>query len=181
MSTEDPRSDTQLVAAANAGDAAAFDTLYHRYRDWAARLAFRFTRDEADALDVVQDAFLYLLGKFPGFELRARLTTFLYPTIKHLAIRRRQQRQRSLGITTAPEDLTTPPTTADAPPSDLHRLLAALPEPLREMLLMRFLDDMPLAEIAAALDIPLGTVKSRLHHALATLRADPALRRYFES
>jgi RNA polymerase sigma-70 factor (ECF subfamily) len=45
---------------------------------------------------------------------------------------------------------------------------------------MRFLDEMTLREIAEALAIPVGTVKSRLHHALATLRDDPNTRRYFE-
>lgn len=57
--------------------------------------------------------------------------------------------------------------------------MAALPETHREVVLMRFVDDMSLGEIAEALGIPLGTVKSRLHNALETLRHDPATRRYF--
>ncbi len=50
------------VAAANRGDPAAFEALYFRYRDWGARLAYRFTGDRDEALDVLQDAFAYLLG-----------------------------------------------------------------------------------------------------------------------
>ncbi|MCH8271334.1 MAG: hypothetical protein IH985_09030, partial [Planctomycetes bacterium] len=50
----------------------------------------------------------------------------------------------------------------------------------REVLLMRIVDGMATAEIAAALGIPPGTVKSRLHHALKGLRADDRLRAYFE-
>jgi RNA polymerase sigma-70 factor (ECF subfamily) len=49
----------------------------------------------------------------------------------------------------------------------------------REVLLARFVDEMSLEEIAAALEIPLGTVKSRIHNALATLRDDPRTRNYF--
>ncbi len=52
---------------------------------------------------------------------------------------------------------------------------------MREVVLMRFVDDLSLQEIAAALAIPTGTVKSRLHNALATLRDDPRTRRYFEA
>ena len=51
-------------------------------------------------------------------------------------------------------------------------VLSALPETHREVLLMRFVDGMSLAEVAAALSIPEGTVKSRIHNAIATLRTD---------
>ena len=49
---DDPRNDQQLIAALNAGDAAAFDALYYRYRDRVLRLAVRFTGNHDDALDV---------------------------------------------------------------------------------------------------------------------------------
>ena len=91
----DPRSDDELVAAANAGDSAAFDAIYYRHRDWAIGLAYRFVGDRDDALDVVQDAFLYLLRKFPGFRLIARMTTFLYPVIRNLALQRRRKTSRN--------------------------------------------------------------------------------------
>ncbi len=174
--------DQQLVDRANAGEAAAFDTLYQRYKDWAFRLALRETgRDEGLAADAVQDSFLYLLKKFPGFELQAKLTTFLYPVVKHNAQSADRKRRRK--TPSGPE--------ADAPDeagSDrehdgldgLRAVLNTLPDHQREVVFMRFLDDMSLSEIALALGIPLGTVKSRLHHAIGTLREEPACRRYFE-
>ena len=64
--------------------------------------------------------------------------------------------------------------------AELSAALAILPEEQRETLLMRFLDDMSLDDIAEALEIPPGTVKSRIHNALAKLRADPRTCRYFE-
>ena len=183
MPGSDSRSDEPLVAAANAGDAAAFEALYERHRDWVLRLACRFTQDHAEALDVLQDTFTYLLRKFPGFTLTARLTTFLYPVVKNVALaRRRKRRPHSV----APEELAAATLTAPPDPlpgaadlSELAGVLATLPEGQREVLLMRFVDDLALAEIAVALEIPVGTVKSRLHNALATLRADGRVRRYF--
>ena len=58
-------------------------------------------------------------------------------------------------------------------------VLGILPDAQREVLLMRFIDGMSLQEIAEALNIPLGTVKSRLHNALQTLRSDRRTRDYF--
>ena len=158
----------------------AFDLLYFRYRDWVVRLAYRYTADRDDALDVLQETFTYLLRKFPGFRLTARMTTFLYPVVKHIAVRIARKRRR---VTFSDDLLAGVPATGEGPPSDaraeLALVMASLPDAQREVVLMRFVDDMALKEIAAALDIPLGTVKSRLHHALNALRNDPKTLRYF--
>lgn len=190
-SESDPRTDDQLVAAARAGDSAAFETLYYRYRDWVTALAHRWTGHPEDALDVLQETFIYLLTKLPTLHLTARMTTFLYPVVKHLAQAARRKRGRFASdeaALAAAADRSTPAgrsTAADrsnADPfvrTDLLQVLAALPEPQRETVLMRFVDDMELHEIAEALAVPVGTVKSRLHNALATLRANPRTRHYF--
>lgn len=173
--------DQQLVDRANAGDQSAFESLYLRYKGWAFRLALRETAgDEGLAADAVQDSFIELLGKFPGFELRAKLTTYLYPVVKHnaqAADRKRRRKTPSGPNHDRPaEGATTEPDRLDG----LRRVIASLPDHHREVVLMRFLDDMSLNEIALALGIALGTVKSRLHHAIGTLREDPVCRRYFE-
>jgi RNA polymerase sigma-70 factor (ECF subfamily) len=174
---DDPRSDAQLVAAANAGEPAAFDALYHRHKHWVASLATRFTGDPDLALDVVQETFIYLLSKFPGFKLTSRMTTFLYPAVKNLSIGLRRKTGKFMGGDAALDALAAP--AADAP-TELTAVVANLPESHREVVLMRFVDGFSLEEIAAALGIPLGTVKSRLHNALATLRADPGVQKFFE-
>ena len=148
-------SDQELIELINKGDADAFDALYHRYRDWVYRLAWRFTRNHEDALDVLQETFTYLLRKFPNFELTASMTTFLYPVVKHVSF----EKQTSQG--------------------ELAFVLAILPEEQREVLMMRFVEGMNLKEIAAALEAPLGTVKSRLYHGLQVLRRDTRTRNYF--
>ena len=67
--------DDQLLEQAAGGDADAFAALYRRHRDWVHRLAWRFTGNEQDALDILQETFIYLLQKLPGFRLTASMTT----------------------------------------------------------------------------------------------------------
>jgi len=177
----DAPSDQQLVAALNAGDAAAFEALYFRHRDWVVNLAHRFTGSEDLALDVMQETFLYLLKKFPGFRLTANLKTFLYPAVKNLSIAARRKAARYQSTEAEQQILEQ---AAAEPPrfclsSDLNTALANVSEEHREVLLLRFVDGLTFAEIAEAAGIPLGTVKSRLHHALETLRNDPRTKQFF--
>lgn len=176
----DARSDQELIAAMNEGDEAAFAVLYYRYRDWVTNLAWRFTEDEHLALDVLQETFLYFLKKFPGFVLTAHLKTFLYPAVKHLSLEARRKAlrtqataedQEALAVLSAPGDKTDH--------GELATFLAELPEEQREVLWLRFVDGLTLAEIADTLQLPLGTVKSRLHYALAQLREDPRTKNFF--
>jgi RNA polymerase sigma-70 factor (ECF subfamily) len=105
------------------------------------------------------------------------MTTFLYPVVKHLSLNLRRRRRPGADeeILLALPDPAVPPT----PRAELAAALAALSEEQQEVVLMRFVDDMSLDEIATALDVPTGTVKSRLHRALETLRRDPRTRDYF--
>jgi RNA polymerase sigma-70 factor (ECF subfamily) len=178
----DERNDLELIAAMNGGDAAAFDSLYFRYRDWVIGLAHRLTGDSDSALDVLQETFLYFLRKFPGFCLTANLKTFLYPAVRNLSIAARRKAERYQA--TQPEldqiEATAAPETAHADAGDLGIVLAGLSEEHREVLLLRFVDGLSLAEIAQASEIPLGTVKSRLHNALDILRQDARTKEFFQ-
>jgi RNA polymerase sigma-70 factor (ECF subfamily) len=170
-----------LLAALNGGDCSAFDTLYARYRDWVVNVAHRLTGNAEDALDVLQDTFAYLLRKCPNLYLSGRMTTFLYPVVKNLALAARRKRGRYR----CDEEALAAVTARSNPGTDTTRelidLVRTLSDSQREVLLLRFVDDLSLQEIADALSVPLGTVKSRLNHALAALRSSPAARRYFES
>ena len=176
----DLRSDQLLIDAVNRGDLAAFDVLYHRHRDWVVRLAFRFTRDHHDSLDVLQETFAWLLGRLSGLKLSARLTTLLYPVVRNLSINVLRARGRFVSADEILDALPDPgPDPAEPLKADLVSVLAQLSAPHREVLLMRFLDGMTVAEIALVLQVPSGTVKSRLHNALALLRSDKRTRNYF--
>ena len=158
-------SDAELVAAANRGDRQAFEALYRRHRDWVVSLAYRFCGNRDDALDVLQETFLYVLKKLPRLELRSRFTTFLYPAVKHLALGRRRLARRHAPL---PEGEVTAGT--EHLPGDVRGLLVGASALQREILMLRFADGLDLKEIAEVLRVPLGTVKSRLHNALKALK-----------
>lgn len=168
--TADARSDGELIAAFARGDAAAFEVLYLRHRDWVAGVARRFCGDEGDALDAMQEAFLYLIRRAPQLDLRHRLTTFLYPVVKHLAADRRRLRSRG----PAPLDRADEPFEQPGLPGDVREWFVGLGPLQQEVLTLRYADGLDLGEIAIALDVPVGTVKSRLHNAMRQLRENLA-------
>ena len=174
----DRLSDTELVEVCNSGgreDAeAAFVLLYRRHRDYVMRVALRFSSDREIAADTLQEAFLYLLRKFPptgeGLILTARLRSLLYPVAKNLtltALRRRRRDEQAAGF--EPDKLPDPQSLGP-PQEDLARIMDGLSAAHREVLQLRFVDGMQVKEIAEALEIPSGTVKSRLHFAVLRLR-----------
>lgn len=175
---EDGRGDALLVSLASRGDDEAFMALYRRHKNFVMNVARRFTRDESEALDVLQDTFAYLLKRLPDLRLTAKLSTFLYPAVKNIAL---TIRRKDRGVALTPSHDRALDAAADSPLSvDIKALIANLPEGQQEVLLLRFVDDLSLREVAAALGIPVGTVKSRLHQAIATLREDPRTRALFD-
>jgi RNA polymerase sigma-70 factor (ECF subfamily) len=163
--------DAELVEAGNAGDERALEELYSRYREWVVASAYRITREREDALDVLQDCFLYLFRKFPGFVLRAQMKTFLYPVVRNLALEKMRKRRRLTSLEEAPVEAAAEDKDAAAVNgATLEAAVRRLPEAEREVVALRFSDEMKLGEIAKALGVPLGTVKSRLHSALSRLK-----------
>ncbi len=173
----DRLSDAKLVELCNSGrrqDAVdAFDSLYRRHRDYVTRVALRFSSDREIAADTLQETFIYLLRKFPpsgeGLVLSAQLRSLLYPVARNLTLTavRRQRSDRDADV--EPDQLPDP-RTIDPEYENLAKAMAGLSDSHREVLLLRFVDGMRLKEIADALDIPPGTVKSRLHFAVGALR-----------
>jgi len=175
------QTDEELIAAINAGDYEAFESLYYRYRDWVYNLAFRLTGNRELALDVLQETYLYFLKKFPGFRLTCGMKTFLYPVVKHVSINMAKKVRKGFSGDYFTEE---PVAAAETNRADQRRELAIvlkkLPSEQGEVVLMRFLDDMGLGEIAEVMKAPVSTVKSRLYRALEVLRADENCRKYFE-
>jgi RNA polymerase sigma-70 factor (ECF subfamily) len=177
--------DAALVDICNHGDSRAaeqaFETLYKRHKDFVLRVALRFAPDNDSALDAMQETFTYLLRKFPphgpGLTLTANLTSLLYPVAKNSALTLRRKAGR-FPHDAEPDEL---PAARAADPPGIAPLLRDLPDERREVLMLRFVDDLSLQDIADALGIPLGTVKSRLHLAIKTLRESPEAKKILSS
>ncbi len=180
----DSRSDTELVDICNTGDAAsaeeAFGALYTRHKDFVLRIALGIVGDNAVALDTLQETFTWLLKQFPpagkGLTLTAKLTTLLYPVTRNFAISE-WRRGKVLAPDADPDQLEAPGTDTA---NDVQRVLRELSFQHREVAMLRFVHGMSLAEIAEAIEVPPGTVKSRLHAAVTQLRNSPKLRAFFE-
>ena len=165
-------SDTELVARARRGDETAFEQLVLRHQRYAFNLAYRVIGNYAEAEDVTQEAFVRAWRGLPGFRGQARFATWLYRIVYNLCLNRLPRLRRELlqaePLEEAVVDL------APAPPdvfevqerlAFLHEELNRLPAKYRLVLTLRYLQDLSYAEIAAALDVPMGTVKTHLHRA----------------
>jgi RNA polymerase sigma factor (sigma-70 family) len=159
-------SETELVAAANRGEAFAMEEIYRRHGGWVHSLATRITGNEEDAADAAQEVFLYLFSKFPGLVLTCQLRTLLFPAVRNVAVRLRQKRARAKPL----DDAVEPAASEAGGAGDIADLVAGLPDEQREAVLLRFGRDLSVEDIAAELRVPVGTVKSRLHRALQSLR-----------
>jgi RNA polymerase sigma-70 factor (ECF subfamily) len=163
--------DDALVDAANNGDLQAYEELYHRHGGWVTSLARRLTGSDQDSLDVLQETFEYLWAKLPGLRLTSTVRAFLYPVIKHKSVDVLRRRRREASLNNA-QELRAEQAAASAPRQsvEFRDMVKGLPPEQREVVVLRFAYDFRLAEIAEALGIPVGTVKSRLHNALVELR-----------
>lgn len=163
--------ESRLVAAANRGHSGAFVEIHRRHAGWVASLARRWTSSEEDALDVVQEVFTDLWRRFPGFHLHSTLRAYLYPAIRNRCIDCHRRRRREAPLESAEEPSVLPARHRFEDSAELRDILKSLPETHHEVVVLRFAYDFRLAEISAALNVPVGTVKSRLHNALRLLRA----------
>jgi RNA polymerase sigma-70 factor (ECF subfamily) len=185
-------SDAEVVERVRAGDREAFAWLVRRYQGRAWRLARRVVRDEEQALDVVQEAFLKAYRSLDRFEGRSGFYTWFYRMVMNLCIdaKRRDRSRRQVDLPEDRELEVAPgaaggPAGADpgAPPepaaaleraelrAQLARAIAELPGDARRTLELREIDGLDYAEIARCLGIPKGTVMSRLYYARRRLRA----------
>ena len=167
------RKDQELIKLANCGDEAAMTELYEKHKDFCANLAFKYLSDKTEAEDVLQETFAYLFGKFPGFTLTCQLSTFLFPVVRNKCISRLRKKKPQTG--TEVLEFTEDKEWRD-PEREKQRVLdivAGLQQPHRDVVILRFAEQMSLEEISEKLQIPKGTVKSRLHNALQKLRDNP--------
>lgn len=167
------------------GDAGALRTLIERHHDALLRFLIRFMGDRQAAEDVFQDAFLQVHLSAQTFDLTRRFKPWLFTIAANKGRDHRRRRRRAMLELSAPVDsdsggqsfvdlmavdVESPTAGLDDRERDalVQRAVDQMPEHLREILLLAYFQRLPYAVIADALDIPLGTVKSRLHAAVAS-------------
>jgi RNA polymerase sigma-70 factor (ECF subfamily) len=165
-------SDAELVARARQGDEVAFEQLVRRYQRYVFNVAYRVLGDYAEAEDMTQEAFVRAWRGLSGFQGQARFTTWLYRIVHNLCLNRLPRlRQELLQIEPLEEVLASPaPSLPDHYETQeqvafLHTELAQLPEKYRLVLTLRYLQHLSYDEIAVALNVPMGTVKTHIHRA----------------
>jgi RNA polymerase sigma-70 factor, ECF subfamily len=178
--------DAVLVDKARQGDASAFRKLVEQHQSRLFSVAYGMLRDRDDAMDVVQDAFIKAHKKLAEFEGNAAFSTWLYRICVNLCIDRKRAdaRRKKVDADDALETVSDDSLFAEAEVGarlsggnplknlsdrqlggELKRALASLSEDHRSILLLREVEGMSYEEIAEALEIPRGTVMSRLFHA----------------
>jgi RNA polymerase sigma-70 factor (ECF subfamily) len=171
--------DQELLERARSGDPGAFDHIVDRYERRVFAVALRIVRHHEDARDVTQEVFITALRAIKGFRGDAQLSTWLHRVAVNASldlVRKRQRREHASVDELAEQASDAPGPESDAIASvrarEVHRALGTLAADQRALIVLHDLQGLDYAECAAALDIPLGTVKSRLHRArLALARA----------
>jgi RNA polymerase sigma-70 factor (ECF subfamily) len=165
------RSDAALVRAAQRGSAAAVEELFTRHWAAAHRAAFWVVHDAAAAEDIAQEAFLAALRALDRFDRRRPFRPWLHRVVVNRAID--HARARALRREVGAEALAAQTVEADEPVDrELLAALAALPVEQRAVIVLRHLLGHTPGEIAELLDLPRGTVNSRLRRGLDALAAE---------
>jgi RNA polymerase sigma-70 factor (ECF subfamily) len=180
--------DAELVERVKSGHPEAFGELVLRYQDRLFNTCWRICGHMEDARDITQQAFLRAYEALPGFRHESGFYTWIYRVAVNLALshRRSAARHRLASLDGSPqsgtqaENLTRDRITAadaaerSADTADLQRAVAhalqELPEDDRAVLVLRDIEGFDYQEIAGILEVPTGTVKSRLHRARMALR-----------
>jgi len=182
----DDLSDEELLIAYRDGDAAAFKTLFHRYRGPLFNFLLRRMRDRGRAEELYQDIWTKVIERCEEFRGDSKFSTWLYTIARNRCIdHSRRMKFRSYSSLDAPRrDSDQPLVERVANPGPSTEQLAAgatlkeriahaveeLPEDQREVFLLRQLQGLSFGEIAEVVDVPLNTVKSRMRYALERLQ-----------
>ena len=174
-------SDLSLVQRVQRGDKSAFDLLVRKYQHKVVKLVMRYMRDPADAEDVAQEAFIKAYRALPQFRGDSAFYTWLYRiainTAKNAIVSRdRSPVEYDLDLQNSEESYDMQGRLADTETPEalvlteeirsiVNAAIEALPEDLRTAIVLRELEGMSYEEISAAMECPVGTVRSRIFRA----------------
>ena len=164
-------SDTELVAACSEGVQEAFRELLRRYRKSTMTLAYQMLGNGEDAEDIAQEAFVRVFQALPKFRGESAFSTWLYRIVTNLCLGRMRRSRPTVPLESVPE-----PRAAEGPAWQVaegmltREVLGMLPPELRVVLLLREQEGLSYREMSGALDLPMGTVRSRLSKARKRFR-----------
>lgn len=174
------RDDAKLVKLAMTGDSAAFGELVVRYQDRLYNSIVHALGCPTEAEDVVQEAFVLAYTKLSSFQQKSAFYTWLYRIAFNTAISRRRKKKPTTSLDFMKDEMGELPIDGgDAPESNLHRqeraiqvqqALAQLSDEHRTILVLREIEGFCYEAISEILDLPVGTVRSRLHRARTQMR-----------
>ncbi|MGE7981657.1 RNA polymerase sigma factor [Solibacillus sp. NPDC093137] len=154
------------------GDSEALAQLYDQLHEPLFCFLYRYTKDEQLSVDIVHDSFEVLQSKkFQYEQQRGTVKSFLFQIAYRLMINKLKRRKRwqtllPFLIPIQKKTLQTEDTLV------IQQAISNLPDKQRAVILLAYYEDLPQEEIALILDVPIGTVKSRLHHAIKALKAE---------
>ena len=170
--------ESHLVDRLRRGDPRAFEELVIAHQHRVFGVALRMLRNRAEAEEVAQEVFLRVHRSIGDFRGEAKLSTWLYAIASRLCLNRLASGERR--IAHEGEETLARVASGDADPADevergeleaaLQRAVAELPDERRIVVVLRDLEGLSYEEIAAALELPLNTVRSRLHRARMDLK-----------
>jgi RNA polymerase sigma-70 factor (ECF subfamily) len=167
--------DAATVDAARAGDTAALDRLLRSHYDKVFAVCRRLTGNDADASDAAQESLIAMVRGLPRFDGRSRMSTWVYRIAVNASLDelRRRRRRPDLGLD-ASFDLGAGKGSDGGPEEvagrlDIDAALLRLPVEFRAAVVLRDLCGLDYAEIAEVLDLPAGTVRSRISRGRAAL------------
>jgi RNA polymerase sigma-70 factor, ECF subfamily len=173
----EPTLDLTLIRRCQAGDNGAYAALFDNYKNLVFRTAYLCLGNPLDAEDILQEVFIQLYRSIGNYDpARGMFTTWLYRiTVNRCLNIRRRRGFFSLPLEELPDNVLREPALSESQHADVDSVqhaLGRLSMKLRVVIVLRYFWDLSNAEIAEILDLPLGTVKSRLNLALRALCKD---------
>ncbi|MBI5361045.1 MAG: RNA polymerase sigma factor [Planctomycetes bacterium] len=178
LSSCEKLSDDELMALCRKGSADAFTALYDRHKQDIINYSARMLRDRELAADVLQETFIYIFRTIRYYQPKSRFKALLFKAAHNITITKLRkirnldfiELNENLIPSTPEESLLEKTETIEFFKKNIYTALDKLPEFYREIVLLRYEKDLSYEDMSEILECPVGTVKSRLHNSMESLR-----------
>ncbi|MFI2859258.1 RNA polymerase sigma factor SigW [Paenibacillus sp. JSM ZJ436] len=177
--------DVRLAKLARKGDQRAFAELLELYKDKIFHLAYRMLYNRHEAEDVVQETFLRVYKNLDRYDEKQKFSTWVYRIATNLCIDRLRKRKPSYSLDAEMSEQEGTDGYSMLPSQDpsvesevllsetqqiIHQAMATLPAKYKSIMILRYIQDLSLQEISDVLDLPVTTIKTRVHRGREFLR-----------